>query len=124
MKDAGEVNLLLQLSQLEKQLLNSATERSADFVTSLLSPDFQEFGTSGLVYVRADIVDALADEPATTTSAEDFDVRVISADAALLTYKSTKTVDGAASVRALRSSLWVRRAGEWRMLFHQGTRIA
>ena len=124
MNDAGEVNLLLQLSQLEKQLLNSATERSADFVTSLLSPDFQEFGTSGLVYVRADIVDALADEPATTTSAEDFDVRVISADAALLTYKSTKTVDGGASVRALRSSLWVRRDGEWRMLFHQGTRIA
>ena len=124
MKDAGEVNLLLQLSQLEKQLLNSATERSADFVTSLLSPDFQEFGTSGLVYVRADIVDALADEPATTTSAEDLDLRVISSDAALLTYKSTKAVGGAASVRALRSSLWVRRDGEWRMLFHQGTRIA
>jgi hypothetical protein len=124
MKDAGEVNLLVQLSELEKRLLNSATGCNAALVTSILTPDFQEFGTSGLVYVRADIVDALADEPPTTISAEDFDVRVISADAALLTYKSTKTVDGAASVRALRSSLWVRRDGEWRMLFHQGTRIA
>jgi hypothetical protein len=124
MKDAGEVNLLVQLSELEKRLLNSATGCNASLVTSTLTPDFQEFGTSGLVYVRADIVDALADEPPTTISAEDFDVRVISADAALLTYKSTKTVDGAASVRALRSSLWVRRDGEWRMLFHQGTRIA
>jgi hypothetical protein len=124
MKDAGEVNLLVQLSELEKRLLNSAAGCNAALVTSTLTPDFQEFGTSGLVYVRADIVDALADEPPTTISAEDFDVRVISADAALLTYKSTKTVDGAASVRALRSSLWVRRDGEWRMLFHQGTRIA
>jgi hypothetical protein len=124
MKDAGEVNLLVQLSELEKRFLNSATGCNAALVTSTLTPDFQEFGTSGLVYVRADIVDALADEPPTTISAEDFDVRVISADAALLTYKSTKTVDGAASVRALRSSLWVRRDGEWRMLFHQGTRIA
>ena len=124
MKGVAEVNLLVQLSHLEKQLLNSATERDAAFVTSILSPDFQEFGTSGLVYVRADIIRALADEPPTTVSTEDFDVRVISADAALLTYKSTKTVDGAASVKALRSSLWVRRDGEWRMLFHQGTRIA
>lgn len=85
MKGVAEVNLLVQLSHLEKQLLNSATERDAAFVTSILSPDFQEFGTSGLVYVRADIIRALADEPPTTVSTEDFDVRVISADAALLT---------------------------------------
>ena len=36
---------------------------------------------------------------------------------------TTQEVAGAPSVRRLRSSIWIRRDGRWRLAFHQGTPV-
>jgi hypothetical protein len=49
----------------------------------------------------------------------DFDVREITPDVALVTYRTV----GTEGKEARRSSVWVRREPGWQIVFHQGTRL-
>ncbi|HEU4318957.1 MAG TPA: DUF4440 domain-containing protein [Acidimicrobiia bacterium] len=49
----------------------------------------------------------------------EFAVRQLSADTALVTYRTV----GTAAQEARRSSVWVRTGEEWKLAFHQGTRM-
>jgi hypothetical protein len=55
-------DLAAHLFHLEQQLLQPSTRRDATALTSLLAEDFREFGSSGRVYTRQQIIDALATE--------------------------------------------------------------
>ena len=54
---------------------------------------------------------------------EEFQCDLIGEDVALVTYKTVRA-DAASGLRAevLRSSIWIREAGDWRVRFHQGTK--
>ena len=112
------------LADLERQLL-TRTFTSLESALNLLDDDFVEFGRSGAVHTKAETAAALiaADEAARwAADLADLATRFLSADLALVTYVSFRRYDdGRKDRRSLRSSVWRRRDGQWRMVFHQGT---
>lgn len=101
----------------EQRLLDPEVRARPAQVEALLHPDFVEFGANGQVYTRDFIVTALAADPGVSGEGTDYATTVLADDVILLTYR---VVGPPAS---LRSSVWVRDAGAWRMRFHQGTRV-
>ena len=108
------------LRELEEELVSPSVRRDEHRLRELLAEDFREFGASGRVYSRAEIIEALAVEALSDISIEDFAAWEISGGVALVTYRAVKRRAGEI-VASMRSSLWVLRDGRWRMVFHQGT---
>ena len=51
-----------------------------------------------------------------------FTARALAAEVALTTYRLSMWLKSESEARVtLRSSVWVRRAGRWQVIFHQGT---
>jgi hypothetical protein len=100
------------------------TSRS-DF-ENMTEPDFFEVGASGRRYSRDHLLDVLEDRHQLashlaledTWEAIDFACRELGADTYLLTYT---LLQGRRKTR--RASLWRRRSGEWKIVFHQGTLV-
>jgi hypothetical protein len=107
---------------LEEKLLRPQTRNSPDEVAALLHPDFFEFGQSGIVWSRQQIIDRLAQERSIEGSLTDLSVRSLAADLALVTYRAVgRDPAGGNEWHSLRSSVWKLTDGRWQMIFHQGT---
>lgn len=111
---------------LEQKLHRPEIRRSPDAVRALLADAFVEFGSSGTVYDKASIVEALAGESTAEAvlvpDVNDFAVCAIASDVVLVTYRSSRhRPDGTAERTTLRSSIWKRIDDRWQMTFHQGT---
>jgi hypothetical protein len=82
------------LRRLEEQLLDGSVRASADQVAALIAEDFVEFGSSGGVYDKAQVVTALPEEhlegPPVERAAHDFRVRMLAEGVALVTYRSVR----------------------------------
>jgi hypothetical protein len=91
------------LCELEERLLQPSVRESPNVLANLLADDFVEFGSSGRVYNRLDIIVFLAKEQGEGTGAQvtmsDFNVRMLSDGLALVTYR-TDYAGGAASRRS------------------------
>jgi hypothetical protein len=118
-----EVNNCRELRELEESLLQPAVRRDREHLSALLAEEFREFGSSGRVFSRSEILEELESEPERELTLKDFACEAVGAEVVLVTYTSVRVEAGAMPGEALRSSLWVRRAGRWQMLFHQGTRV-
>jgi hypothetical protein len=101
------------LKTLEQALLCNSTRRNAEQVSSLLAEQFREFGSSGRVYSKQEVMLSLVN----------FEMLLLLPDVALVTYQSLKEQDGIPPNMALRSSIWIRQGEAWRMIFHQGTKL-
>jgi hypothetical protein len=120
----GSERAASQLRRLEQSLLDSAVRRDGERLRELLAEDFLEFGSSGRVWTRKSIIDLLATELNFLPPAiEEFQCTFLSEKVALVTYRTART-DAKTGERlcSLRSSVWTRQDGEWKMRFHQGTR--
>ena len=111
---------LLQLRLLEESLWRSETRFSHEYMTETLAADFFEFGRSGRIYTRNDILNSPAKPIAADLPLRDFEARLITADVVLVSYVSGVTYDGVKEL-ANRSSLWSRTPRGWQIRFHQGT---
>lgn len=117
-----ENELLKMLRQLEVNLQQPEVRRDARRLDAMLHHDFREFGRSGRSYDRAEILAALAAAEEPGLWCQDFALRILSVDVALLTYKSARlTATGTLEDHALRTSIWQRLSDGWRLSFHQGT---
>ena len=114
-----------QLLQLEEALLDPATRQDRRRVGQLLAEDFVEFGASGRGWTRDQVLERLVNEPYLPVRIEDFQCALLAIDVALLTYRAVRTdASSGSEASSLRSSIWTKKTGEWRMRFHQGTRAA
>ena len=120
MTTPAEIAALLR--SLEEQLLQPGPRKDAAVLNLLLAEDFREFGSSGRIYTKAEIIATLAEESPARLELIDFDCCLVAATVALVTYRSIRTIGGAVSL-SLRSSTWIFAGDRWQMLFHQGTRI-
>jgi len=123
------------LESLENFLFDPVARRDIAAVSDLLAEEFREFGSSGRVYTKLDILAELAIEQPVVITLTDFTCQLVSEGVALVTYKSLSSHENRAPTQALRSSLWVLRSvarqfvrepggdAQWQMLFHQGTRF-
>jgi hypothetical protein len=106
---------------LEEQLLKPEVRGSSDEVGYLLADEFIEFGSSGRVYDKRQIIEALQQEtpdPTTRISLVDFVARRLASEVILVTYR---TIRPDRPESRLRSSIWKLVEGRWQMVFHQGT---
>ena len=111
---APDETLRSHILQLEQSLLSLTVRQSAQRVGELLSEDFMEFCSSGKIYRyhRGDIF--ITPAPGEII---DFSIRLLSPDCVLAVYRLVR--DGGTG--SLRSSVWQRIDGVWKMVFHQGT---
>jgi hypothetical protein len=111
--------------RMEERLLHPEVRSSGDELSRLLADDFIEFGSSGAIYNKQQIISSLAREQPMEWSIADFSVRVLADDVVLLTYRSTGRDPATAEEwHSLRSSIWKLHDARWQMIFHQGTPTA
>jgi hypothetical protein len=109
-----------KLLEFEKRLARVDQKLSVEEATSLIADEFIEFGTSGKVWNKAEIVSAIANWPPSRSIVENFCVTELSPSVCLVTYKLRGAPEWFGST--LRSSIWRCTDGKWQMMFHQGTR--
>ncbi len=104
--------------ELELSLMSSQVRNSAERIKTILSDDFFEFCSSGkqYEYSAGDVFDTQY-----KYSTEDFKVTQLGEDYVLTTYKAFRTKEGGEKICTLRSSVWRKENGTWKMIFHQGT---
>ena len=107
-----------EIESLEKKLLASSIRKSVNMLDELLSDDFKEFGKTGLVYNKQDVLSKLSDEGVRDFNAKYFEVKLLENNVYLVTYTTMEN-----GVNALRSSIWQSVDGRLQMVFHQGTEI-
>ena len=103
--------------ELEKTFLKHTTRTDHNILESLISRDFIEFGSSGKIYYKQDVMRTLISESIRNFKAVDFEVRILSENCVLITYKLFESMKS-----TLRSSIWIRNThNSWQIIFHQGT---
>lgn len=117
-------NIEQKIYELEMLLLAPEVRSSAAKLDELLSDDFIEYGSAGLIYDKKHILERL---PSNTDNVvykvDDFKVKILSDDCVLATFKTERTVNDAINTVSLRSSIWKKEGENWKMFFHQGTII-
>ena len=109
------------LRELEEQLLNPAVRKDRERISSLLADDFREFGSSGRIFSKEDILVAMSNESTERIALNNFHAKAVAHDVFLVTYRAARGgLASGPSRTSLRSSVWVMRNARWQMLFHQG----
>jgi hypothetical protein len=109
-----------EFADLEQRLMSPEVRKNPQALNALLAEDFFEFGSSGTVYNRNEVLAALSTEQSVERVMSDLTVKRLSDDTVLLTYRLMR-YDGRSTLRV---SIWQFQAGQWKMIFHQGTPAA
>jgi ribonuclease HI len=104
-----------QVIELERSLLRDEVRSDRSAVAALLHPQWQEIGTSGVLWERDVLLDDIGPLDAPVTL-DVLNVSRLAPDLILLVWRASSD-DGS----RLRSSLWQRSGGHWQQRFHQGT---
>ncbi|WP_151193931.1 DUF4440 domain-containing protein [Cysteiniphilum sp. JM-1] len=107
-----------KLQTLEESLWLEKTRFDFAYMDSVLDATFFEYGRSGRIYTREEILAHSYQEIKAKLPLENFQVHDISENIKQVTYVSEV---GTAKLRANRSSIWVKKLNDWKLIFHQGT---
>ncbi|MDZ5253809.1 DUF4440 domain-containing protein [Clostridium sp. LIBA-8841] len=113
-----------EIFQLENDLLKADVRKSAEKINEIVADDFVEFCSSGSEYhyKNGDIFQAEDDYKNLDWEIFNFEVRELSEDCVLATYKVVKHDEIDERKRYfLRSSIWKEENGKWKIFFNQGT---
>ena len=114
----SETALAIYLQELEESLLQPSV-RTSECVSKLLADEFFEFGSSGRMLTKEQIITSLLMESPVNCTATEFNVKFLAPQIALVTYRVCR--HGEPPVFTVRSSIWQQLQGQWQMVFHQGT---
>ena len=109
-----------ELRLLEEELWRDETRFDLQRMREIIAVDFIEFGRSGRVYSRDEVLTIKLQSIGAVLPLPSFQVRFLSADVAHVTYNSQITDNGIVQ-HARRSSIWTRNEAGWQLRFHQGT---
>ena len=119
---SADVSIEAHLRTLEEELLQPEVRKTASRVDTLLAEGFIEFGSSGRVFDKQDIIDSLRSESPARRLLTDFKVLPLGPGVVLTTYRAVRYgASGVQPIHSLRSSVWRLLDGRWQMVFHQGT---
>ena len=109
--------------KLETSLLQQEVRLSSESLDMLISDDFVEYGSSGLVYNKDIILERLPKEVSPSYVLYDFEIVVLSENIIQTRFKTDRiNIDNTKTV-SLRTSLWRKTDNKWQIFFHQGTPI-
>jgi hypothetical protein len=110
------------LHQLEEPLLQPNVRKFAAEVSQLLAAEFIEFGSSGRIFDKQQIIASLQMEPTAHRALLDFNTSALAPGVVLVAYRAVRQGGtGEPPIYSLRSSIWKLIDGRWQMMFHQGT---
>ena len=121
--DPAHEDVRAELLRLELRLIQPKFRRDRAEVEKLLAPDFVEFGSSGKIWSRAEILSHLETESYTPPEISNLGCRMLCEDVALVMYRSVHaSTETREQIEVVRSSIWRRDGAGWQLCFHQGTR--
>jgi len=109
------------LSKMEILLMSASVRGNRAEVGRLLHENFVEFGSSGRIFNKQEIIELLNDEEPVNRIMKNFMAELLAPGVALVTYQVIREPDSPAPARSNRSSIWVMVQESWQMRFHQGT---
>src|SRR5580765_6674900 len=119
---SADSSLFNELRRLEELLATPDVRRSPDELAGLIADDFREFGSSGRIFDKLEIIAALQKQAPYELSLSDFDAVCLAPDVVLVTYRGKAQLSGSPmAFFSLRSSIWRRDNDTWKVVFHQGT---
>jgi hypothetical protein len=117
--------------ELEEQLIAKemdivAAQKRRDFsaVEAVLADGFHEIGSSGRLFSKSEVLDAIQEVQIIDYAFEQFKLLPIDKGWVIVTYLATvKRIHQGKEHwnRAYRSSIWMERDGSWLVVFHQAT---
>jgi hypothetical protein len=110
----------LELVRLEEAMWQEATRFDLAFQEARFAEDFVEFGRSGRIYSREQIIRTNSHRIEAKLPLPDLQMVELDENCVLVTYNSAATYDDIIEY-ARRSSIWSRTSTGWKMRFHQGT---
>ena len=117
-----ETGITQTLLDLEQHLFQPEVRHSNEDMEKFLAEDFVEIGSSGKVYDRNSIIEETGREEGILITLSSFNVRSLSNEIALVTYRAAITdTTKHNTAYSIRSSIWNNIDGNWSMVFHQGT---
>ncbi|WP_165787146.1 DUF4440 domain-containing protein [Pseudohalioglobus lutimaris] len=102
------------LEALERDLVSPEIRNDRARMTELLADDFEEYGSSGRVFYKSDVLSAPDFGAAYDLS--DFTFTDLAEGVVLVKYKAVVS-----NQESLRSSIWVKASSSWQLLHHQAT---
>jgi hypothetical protein len=110
------------LRELELELQAIGTMQDEERLNELLADQFVEYGRSGRTYDKEQIIQLLLQATESNAWSQDFNIKPLSDQIALVTYRSAHLQEnGTLERHTLRSSVWIKGGQGWQLLFHQGT---
>jgi hypothetical protein len=109
-----------ELTRLENALWREDTRFDLAFQERCFAPDCIEFGRSGRVYTREQMILAERQRIDAVLPLPDLAIRLLDENTAQVTYNSRVTYGGVVE-HGRRSSIWSRTPAGWVLRFHQGT---
>jgi hypothetical protein len=119
MNEQNETDKIIRL--LEERLLQTNIRHSENDLDELLADEFIEFGSSGQIFNKKQVMEALQMEAPQQLSLIDFKTINLAPDIILARYRAVKQPQDGRKVYSLRSSIWKLIDNRWQMIFHQGT---
>lgn len=113
------MELKVLLENLERELASAEVRSDASRMSTLLSDDFEEVGTSGRRYFRQDVLDSVGHLNDALYELSDFSFLELARTSVLVKYKAL--LNGQPTRR---SSIWICRDGAWQMCYHQSSSVA
>lgn len=113
----SQMEYFREIESLERELVDPKIRMDGGRIQELLSDEFLEFGSSGKVIRKRDILSATSEPSETTYQLSDFKFKMLGEEHVLVTYLSVTSHQQT----ALRSSIWIKENGRWQMLHHQST---
>jgi hypothetical protein len=119
---SADISIEVHLRTLEEELLQPDVRKTPTRLDALLAEEFIEFGSSGRVFNKQQIINTLTAESPVRLSLNDFKALPLGPDVVLTTYRAVRYgAPGEQPVYSLRSSVWRMLDGRWQIVFHQGT---
>lgn len=113
------------IQRLELDLLHSDLNAHSERINELLAENFEEIDQRGQIHSRDDVIDWLKHkDPNLRWAFKDFRVKVLTSDFVLAIYSLQKPDQpDTGTAGSIRTSLWQRHGNQWKMVFHQATKI-
>ena len=112
-----------QIQRLELDLLQCDLNAHPGLIDELLAQDFEEIDNQGHQHSREDVIEWLKQkDPKQLWAFRDFRIKPLTGDCVLAIYSLQRPPQSNAQ-GSIRTSLWQRQGNQWKMVFHQATKI-